>query len=372
MSDERSANQQVSNTSQVDAAHMAAVQAVHTVCLNKIASVTPAPLDGASANHKSIYDLDPSTAYYTLGREDLHDYLKHMEEERKAKLIEQARAEGKNIDEEFLQSLEKPTIEAPTGFLWGVFGFLAFMAMLAIFVDVIYIVYLLISYIDPHSYIAVWKYYAGIGAFPLLLFFDIVYLSRSTGSTQTLFEDMLESAIMTLDITCVFASLPAMIYFLYMLVQQTNKSIDFPWWHYAICIILPVYTAKFAKFGLFAGAKSYKEREVYKEEQREKAEQRRRKQEEQARLAAEHAAQSPQIHPRVYKQMKKQGLVCPHCGSLDVVLITSRGNFSIGNALLGNFITNSSLGYLAGFIPSKYKQTFICNNCGKKYKKKVK
>lgn len=73
---------------------------------------------------------------------------------------------------------------------------------------------------------------------------------------------------------------------------------------------------------------------------------------------------------RVQRELKKAGLICPACGSEDIVCIkrSNRTGAMMGGAAMST-ATNDPLYFSAALAASAGKETMLCKNCGKKFKR---
>lgn len=73
---------------------------------------------------------------------------------------------------------------------------------------------------------------------------------------------------------------------------------------------------------------------------------------------------------KVSKQKRKSGLVCPHCGSEDVILAGStRSPLSAGKMVAGGLVAGPGGAVVGALMGKKGKNEFICRSCGRKYRK---
>ena len=73
---------------------------------------------------------------------------------------------------------------------------------------------------------------------------------------------------------------------------------------------------------------------------------------------------------RVQRELKKAGLICPACGSEDIVCIkrSNRTGAMMGAAAM-SAATDDPLYFSAALAASVGKETMLCKNCGKKFKR---
>ena len=70
----------------------------------------------------------------------------------------------------------------------------------------------------------------------------------------------------------------------------------------------------------------------------------------------------------VYKQLKKAGLICPKCGSENVVLLNNtKKSLSAGKMLIGGALAGPVGAAAGAALGTRGKREYICRDCGRHY-----